>query len=395
MAKRIIRAYFWFQFLHLFPISLCFSTYVLFLQDNKLSLAEVGWVNFTWMLGIFIFEIPTGVVADVFGRKISVVIGVAIQGASLLVYYCSFSLTGFIVSETVGALGATFISGAIDAWLKDSLDATGTEHDFTRIFSSGALVEKGAVLIGGTLGGLIGVFDLRMIWLLAGIGQLIIAVVFWQILEEKYFVRKKITWRTGWFEMKKIAVDSIKFGWENHSVWWLIVVGTLFVMAGQGLNMQWAPFFTGAFGLEYLAILWFAISGVMMLGPILVNYFLKKKYFTERRLMAFSLALSGLPIVLIIFFPSAGLIFGLFLTSEIGRSAFQPLERAYLHDHLEADRRATVASFASMVEHAGAGVGWLASGFLAAATSIPICWLFGGLTFLAAIIFVGKLRNGK
>ena len=90
-----------------------------------MSMAEVGIINFMFMVGIFFLEIPTGVVADLFGRKISVIWGVVFAGIGCFVYYFSYSFWLFVTAELVIALGHCFISGALDAWVKDSLDFNG------------------------------------------------------------------------------------------------------------------------------------------------------------------------------------------------------------------------------------------------------------------------------
>ena len=78
-----------------------------------------------------IFEVPTGVVADTWGRRVSYLLGTLTLAASTLLYYLIWLMQApfwpwAIVSMLLG-LGFTFFSGAVEAWLVDALHAAGYE----------------------------------------------------------------------------------------------------------------------------------------------------------------------------------------------------------------------------------------------------------------------------
>ncbi|MEJ2130581.1 MAG: MFS transporter, partial [Gammaproteobacteria bacterium] len=70
-------------------------------------------------LSAFVFEIPTGIVADVYSRKLSVIIGYALTGAGFLLLALAPRFEVILLSQVIWGLGATFISGAYPAWLAD------------------------------------------------------------------------------------------------------------------------------------------------------------------------------------------------------------------------------------------------------------------------------------
>jgi MFS family permease len=75
-----------------------------------------------WFLfWIFTLEIPTGVVADKFGRKVSVALGCLLFAADLLFFGLSRNYYLLFLAEFLGAVGMTFISGADQALFYDSL----------------------------------------------------------------------------------------------------------------------------------------------------------------------------------------------------------------------------------------------------------------------------------
>ncbi len=103
MAKRTIRLYLLFTLLTKLSMSFIAATYVMFLIGRGLNLFEANLVNFAFFTTLFLCEIPTGAVADVFGRKMSFVISCFLYAIGMFVYASSHSLYGFIAAEVIAA----------------------------------------------------------------------------------------------------------------------------------------------------------------------------------------------------------------------------------------------------------------------------------------------------
>jgi len=98
---------------------------------------RMNLVNAAFMLGTFVFEIPTGAYADFFGRKRSYVIHAGLLSLAGLIYFFSHSFLFFILAELIAAISFTFASGAIDAWLVDNVSenwAMRTDYIFSQFF---------------------------------------------------------------------------------------------------------------------------------------------------------------------------------------------------------------------------------------------------------------------
>jgi len=131
------------------------ATYALFLLSKGLSILQMNLVNTAFMLGNFVFEIPTGVYADFFGRKKSYIIHAGLLSLSGLVYFLAPSFLFFIIAELIAAISFTSASGAIDAWLVDNVGENWiTRTDY--IFSQGQVFSKIALVVGGIIGGYLG-----------------------------------------------------------------------------------------------------------------------------------------------------------------------------------------------------------------------------------------------
>src|SRR4030095_16019174 len=70
-------------------------------------------------LSAFIFEVPTGIVADVYSRKLSIVIGYILMGLGFLVEGFFPAFLPILLAQIIWGLGYTFTSGAPQAWITD------------------------------------------------------------------------------------------------------------------------------------------------------------------------------------------------------------------------------------------------------------------------------------
>ena len=86
-----------------------------------------------------LFEIPTGVMADTRGRRVSFLFSVAILALGTLGYVgvaaAGGSLLYFSLMSVVLGLGFTFYSGATEAWLVDALNETGYQGELDHVFA--------------------------------------------------------------------------------------------------------------------------------------------------------------------------------------------------------------------------------------------------------------------
>ena len=94
---------------------------------------QIGLISAISALGFFLFEVPTGVVADKMSRKGSVLIGMAIHslGTVFLIFLRNFPM--LVAYAVVSSLGATFVSGSLQAWLFDNLKQLGMEGRFREV----------------------------------------------------------------------------------------------------------------------------------------------------------------------------------------------------------------------------------------------------------------------
>lgn len=136
------------MFLVLIPVM------VPFFQAFGLSMEQIFQLQAIFGFGVALFEVPTGYIADLFGRKASLVVGSALSSLGFCGFVVGTSFGHFAGAEVVLALGAACISGSDEALLYDSLpreDRKRTAHAFANYQLSEQIGESVASLIGGFL----------------------------------------------------------------------------------------------------------------------------------------------------------------------------------------------------------------------------------------------------
>lgn len=107
--------------------------WVVFLQQHYgFTLAEVALLDIPFWLGKFVFEIPTGVVADKYGRRLSLALSNAIAAISWVIFSFFGSFWVLAATQVFGAMGATFASGAYEALLYETMKGIGRESEYAR-----------------------------------------------------------------------------------------------------------------------------------------------------------------------------------------------------------------------------------------------------------------------
>ena len=146
------------------------ALWVIYLQQRRgLSLTEATVVDVTFLITATLGEIPTGVVADVYGRRTSMLIGAALMGISMLLWPVVPFLPLIVLAYAGMALGYTFLSGAEDALFYESLKATGRADDYARFAGRVNATHVAAFAIGTAASGLLASIDMIVPFLVGGV----------------------------------------------------------------------------------------------------------------------------------------------------------------------------------------------------------------------------------
>ncbi|MCW0484160.1 MFS transporter [Gaoshiqia sediminis] len=135
---------------------------VLFYQDNGLSMQDIFWLKSIYSVAIVVMEIPSGYLADVWGRKKTLLLGGILGASGFALYSFSFGFLAFAIAEIILGIGHSFVSGADSAMLYDTLKSSNRNQEYIKqegwITSAGNFAEA----IAGVCGGLLATLSLRL-----------------------------------------------------------------------------------------------------------------------------------------------------------------------------------------------------------------------------------------
>ncbi|WP_160687466.1 MFS transporter [Clostridium sp. C2-6-12] len=139
----------------LLQLNITSAIWVLYLSFKGMSLIEIGILEAIYHITGVLFELPTGVIADLYGKKFSVVTGRIVSVISCILMITSNSFWGFSLAFVLSAASMNLNSGAGEALVYDSLKSLGEEEKYKKIWGNLAftmsLAQGMAVLLGGIL----------------------------------------------------------------------------------------------------------------------------------------------------------------------------------------------------------------------------------------------------
>jgi MFS family permease len=331
----------------------------IFLLDAGLSNLEAFAANAFFTVGMVVFEVPTGVVADTVGRRASYLLGTVTLFATTLLYVLLWEVTApfwawAVVSMLLG-LGFTFFSGAVEAWLVDALQDTGFTGSLDAVFARGQVVSGAAMLTGSVAGGYIAqVTSLGVPFLIRGGVLLVMFVLAFAVMRDVGFTPRRGGRLTT--EMSMVARASIEHGWRVPAVKW-IMLSSLFT-AGVGfyafyalqpylLELSGRPEAYGIAGLVAAIVAGSEIAGGVA-APWIRKLFKRR---TTALLAAEAGAIAALALIGVV--DSFGAVLALIVVWGLLGSATLPIRRAYLNGLIPSQERATILSFDSLVGSSG------------------------------------------
>jgi MFS family permease len=398
-ARRIQRIYLLLTLLSTLSTAFIWGVNTLFLLDAGLSNTEAFAANAFFTAGQVLFEVPTGVVADTRGRRLSYLLGAAVLLASTLLYLLMWQtgapFWGWALASVVLGLGFTFFSGAVEAWLVDALVANGFTLDLESVFARGQAVSGAAMLVGSVAGGVIAqATNLGVPYIVrAGmLGLTLLAALL--LMRDVGFTPV----RSGGpvTEAKRVLQASIDNGLRNRPVRWLMLASpfTMGVMFYAFYAMQ--PYLLeiygdeSAYGIAGLAAA--IVAGAQIAGGLLVP-FVRRLFARRTHALLLAGPLGAVILVMIGWTSSFWVATALLVVWAMTFSAAMPLRQAYLNGLIPSEQRATVLSFDALMGSAGGVVVQPPLGRVADAWGYPASYFAGGAIQALAVPFFWLARR--
>ena len=398
-ARKIQRIYLTLTLGNTVAASFIWGINTLFLLDAGLSNFEAFAANAFFTAGMVVFEVPTGVVADGWGRRVSFLLGTLTLAVSTYLYFLLWQLSApflwwAVVSVMLG-LGFTFFSGAVEAWLVDALRFSGYEGGLEVVLGRGVMVSGVAMLAGSVAGGVIAQATNLGVPFLFRVGVLaaMFIVAFW-LMHDVGFTPERSSHPLR--ATRAVLSASVKNGLKNPPVRYVMLAAPF--SAGVGIYVFYAlqPYLLELFG-DPRAYSIAGLAAAIVAGAEVVGGWLAPRI---RRLvrkrttvLILSIGVGALILVLLGFTRVFWVALALLALWSVIDAAGLPVRQAYLNDMIASKQRATVLSFDSLIGSSGGVVVQPLLGRAADASGYAASLAIGGVIQLIAVPFLLASRR--
>jgi MFS family permease len=400
-CRKVQRTYLTLLLFNTLAASLIWGINTLFLLDAGLSNTEAFAANAFFTAGFVIFEIPTGVVADLQGRRVSYLLGALTLAISTLLYLfmwrASAPFWAWALSSMLLGLGFTFFSGAVEAWLVDALAYSGFKGKLETVLAKGEIVEGAAMLVGSVAGGLIAqMTNLGVPYILRALLLSVNFMLAFMLMIDLGF--KPAHGKNPFKEARKIVAGSIKHGLRNPPVRWIMLAapftGGVTIYAFYAMQPYLLELYGDqkAYGVAGLAAA--IVAGAQIAGGLLVPHI--GRIFRRRTSMLLTCeVISVLVLGIVGFVPNFWVAVTLLILWGLMFAVVMPVRQAYLNALIPSEQRATVLSFDSLFGSAGGVVIQPILGKAADVWSYPVSYVFSAAFQALAAPFTWLARNEK
>jgi MFS transporter, DHA3 family, tetracycline resistance protein len=344
---------------------------------------------------VFLFEIPTGIVADVYSRRLSVIIGTALVGIGFLVEGLIPTFAGVLLAQVVWGFGWTFTSGANEAWLADEIGEDEAAKTYLRASQVGQLMAAVGIIASVAIASI----ELNYAIITGGVIQLLAALFLLLFMTENGFTPTPKAERETVGAMIRTTREGMRMIQQRPILLTIMAVTFIYGAASESFDRLWTLHLLDNFTFpivgELEPVVWFGvISFVSMLIGATVTEVLRRRVKTDQQasIVGALRRINTLLVMLIVAFALVeNFLLALLLYWTIAplRSVHYPLMAAWTNRGIDPQVRATVLSMVSQTDAVGQmaggpGVGYVGNVYgVRAALAVgglmisPLLWLYG------------------
>jgi DHA3 family tetracycline resistance protein-like MFS transporter len=378
------------------PTWVVMSVYLV--SELDLSPLQLVLMGTAMEAAVFVFEIPTGVVADTYSRRLSLIVGFVGMGATWMLVGV-FSAPWLIIALWgVWGFSYTFTSGAYQAWITDEVgvDKVG------RLFLVGARLGYAGAVLGLILQVAIGIVSLRAGVIVGGAVTLVCGVLCVFLMPETGFRRKPRAERASALtEMRATATTGARYAWAAPVILLLVGVQLFMGMSAEAFDRLKEAHFLRDVGLPAVGsldpVVWFGLFWLvgMVLGFAATGWLIKRFERHGRRFVTSALfVLTAMEMVTMLAFALTGAtwfaiaaLLGVFFARDLAG----PLYTIWLNEQIrESSVRATVLSISGQANAVGQAGGGAALGVIGNVWGIRAALTVGSLAIAPALWLYGR-----
>ena len=398
-SKTVRRTYYVLTAGNTLAASLIWGINTIFLLDAGLTNFEAFAANACFTAGMVLFEIPTGVVADRWGRRVSFLCGTLTLAATTGLYVLLWQLHSVfvwwaIISALLG-LGFTFFSGATEAWLVDALAATRFDGQLEGVFARGQVVIGAMTLSGSVAGGFLAQLTNLGVPYVARtailLGMFVVALI---MMHDLGFTPAR--GKRPVAEMKRILDSSVEHGLKVPAVRATMLAGMF--SGGIGIYVFYAlqPHLLNLWGNQKAYGIAGLVAALVAAAQILSGFLTPLIRRAFRRRTSALLTLEALAVAMLALIGLAGnfwVTIVLIMLWALAAYVGTPIRQAYLNGMIPSHERATILSFDSLINSTGGIVAQPLLGKSADVWGYQVSYLLSAAGSALALPFIARARR--
>ena len=389
-----------------------YSVYLLFSGATSLSFSIIFTVNMVYQVEVaklnplqlvlvgtvlesaaFICQVPTGVLADMYSRRLAVILGIFVFGLAFILEGSFPRFDVIVASQILFGVGATLMDGAEQAWITDEVGEEKVGHVFLR----GTQVGLIAGLLGAAISVGLGSLRLNLPIVMGGALSVVIAVFLLFFMPENNFHPAPKTERRTWRDMGNTFLSGLRVVRGRPILITILLIALLYGLYSEGFDRLWTAHFLTNFTFpalgQFKPVVWFGILSVVGTLLTLGATEVVRRWIDialQRILIRVLFVLNVLGIVSLLVFALAGNFFlavAAVLLFRVFRTVNEPIYTTWLTQNIEAKVRATVISMRGQVDAFGQIVGGPPVGYIGTAFSVRAA-LVAASALLSPVLFL-------
>jgi len=362
---------------------------ILYLISFGLSYSQIGMMELAAAITIIFLEIPSGIFADMFGRKNSRLIAYALSFTAFTMLSFGSTPLIFIIGWALSGAADAFQSGAQDALIFDTLKQLDKEKDYIKLKSHFLLINTISVVIGSLLGSYLYSFDKRLPWYLVT-STILISTILFLTIKEPNFASKFVSFTDHFKNFKESLVSSL----SKVEVKKLLIFGiALSLPMYVFTTLLSQPYLISrGFSVQSLGVIFSVVTGSGGLIASLthkIEPFLKQKLSFALIVFSFTFLLIGMGII------HNQLVLILLVAFYIVDNFKNVIIDNYLNESISSESRATVLSVQSFVNNIFISILFVFVGYLVDMFSIDLVLIALGILVFTVCIPLLILNKSK
>jgi DHA3 family tetracycline resistance protein-like MFS transporter len=342
----------------------------------KLSPLQLVLVGTVLETVCFLSQVPTGLLADVFSRRLSVIVGIFLFGAGFILEGSIPRFVAIAAGQALFGIGATFMDGAEQAWIAGEVG----EEKIGRVFLRGTQMGLAGAFLGSFISVALASIRLNLPIIVGGAMCIALSGFLFFFMPENSFRPAPKGERHSWREMGNTFRGGIQVVRRSTVLITILCIGLFYGLYSEGFDRLSTAHLLANFTFPSLGqlqpVVWFGIfSAAETLLSLGVTEIVKRRVDTNNQKVVIRalFVVNTMMIVSVLAFALAGnfyLAVIAFLGFGVFRTVNQPVYTTWLTQNIDARVRATVISMSGQVDAFGQIVGGPPVGYIGSAFSL-------------------------